>query len=59
MTHRIETPRLTLIAVTAALCEAELAGTHQLGRVLGAALPADWPPSGGEYDRDAFEFYLA
>ncbi len=49
-------PRLTLIAATLAHLDAELAGgPDALGALLGAAVPASWPP--GEYDRNALEFF--
>ncbi|GAA3945567.1 GNAT family N-acetyltransferase [Hymenobacter algoricola] len=51
------TPRLTLIAASRALLIAELQKPRYFPVLLGAALPADWPP--GEYDQAAAEFFLA
>jgi ribosomal-protein-alanine N-acetyltransferase len=51
------TPRLTLIAASRALLIAELQKPRYFPVLLGAALPADWPP--GEYDQDAAEYFLA
>lgn len=51
-----QTPRLTLIAASRALLTAELHKPQYFPVLLGAALPADWPPSG--YDRDAMEYFL-
>lgn len=50
------TPRLTLIAASRALLTAELHKPHYFPVLLGAALPADWPP--GEYDVDAMRYFL-
>ena len=50
------TPRLTLVAASRALLTAELHKPQYFPVLLGAALPADWPP--GEYDRDAQEYFL-
>jgi len=44
MTARIETPRLRLIAVTLEMIEAELGDRAGLALLLGAEVPADWPP---------------
>jgi RimJ/RimL family protein N-acetyltransferase len=46
MNRRIElaTRRLTLVAVTLEMIEAELADRGRLARLLGAEVPADWPP---------------
>jgi ribosomal-protein-alanine N-acetyltransferase len=52
---KVNTPRLTLIAATLPHLDAELAIPIQLGTLLNASLPADWPP--GEYDRNAQEFF--
>ena len=54
----IETPRLTLVAGTAIRHAAELEDAMALGPLLGAEVPADWPPADGEYDRDAIGFFL-
>jgi RimJ/RimL family protein N-acetyltransferase len=43
--------------VTAAALDAELAGSReQLADVLGVQV-TEWPPEGGEWDRDAVEFF--
>jgi len=46
MSPRIElvTPRLILVAVTLDLIEAEIADRSRLAHLLGAEVPADWPP---------------
>lgn len=51
----VRTPRLDLIAATLNHVDAELESHAALERVLGAAVPADWPP--GEYDRAAQAFF--
>lgn len=51
-----QTPRLTLIAASRALLTAELHKPQYFPVLLGAALPADWPPAG--YDRDAMLYFL-
>jgi RimJ/RimL family protein N-acetyltransferase len=51
----IRTRRLDLIPATLALVEADLQSPEALARLLGAAVPASWPP--GEYDRSAMEFF--
>jgi len=51
------TPRLLLLAASRALLTAELHKPHLFGKLLGAALPAEWPP--GEYDPDAMRYFLA
>jgi uncharacterized protein len=40
----IRTPRLTLIPATPALAQAELRDVAAFAGLLGAAVPADWPP---------------
>jgi ribosomal-protein-alanine N-acetyltransferase len=50
------TPRLTLLAASRALLIAELDKPHYFPMLLGAALPAHWPP--GEYDEDAMRYFL-
>ena len=50
------TPRLLLLAASRALLTAELHKPQYFPLLLGAALPADWPP--GEYDREAMEYIL-
>ncbi|MFL5578709.1 MAG: GNAT family N-acetyltransferase, partial [Gemmatimonadaceae bacterium] len=47
----IESARLTLVPATVAHVRAELAGAEQFASLLGAGVPASWPP--GEYDRAA------
>lgn len=46
MSPRIElvTPRLILVAVTLDLIEAEITDRARLAHLLGAEVPADWPP---------------
>jgi RimJ/RimL family protein N-acetyltransferase len=57
----VRTPRLDLIATTVAHLDAELpprdrAAPHeQLGALLGALVPASWPP--GQYDDNAMRFF--
>jgi RimJ/RimL family protein N-acetyltransferase len=51
----IRTQRLDLVPATLALVEADIESPEALGRRLGAAVPATWPP--GEYDRAAMEFF--
>ncbi len=51
------TPRLLLLAASRALLTAELHKPHLFPKLLGAALPTDWPP--GEYDRAAMTHFLA
>ena len=50
------TPRLTLLAASRALLTAELHKPQYFPVLLGAALPADWPP--GEYDLEASRYFL-
>jgi ribosomal-protein-alanine N-acetyltransferase len=40
----IESPRMTLVAATADLVEADLAGSEAFGEALGAEVPENWPP---------------
>ena len=54
---RIRTPRLVLLAATAAMLRAELEGLDALAAATGARVPADWPPE--LYDRDAVLYSLA
>ncbi len=54
---RIRTPRLRLVAATAALLRAELAGPDVLAAALGTTVPPHWPPE--LYDRDAVLHSLA
>lgn len=51
------TPRLLLLAASRALLTAELHKPQYFPTLLGAVLPADWPP--GEYDREAMRYFLA
>jgi ribosomal-protein-alanine N-acetyltransferase len=51
----IRTDRLDLVAATLDHLEAELRSPPELARLLGASVPAGWPP--GEYDRQAIEFF--
>jgi RimJ/RimL family protein N-acetyltransferase len=53
---RVHTPRLVLVAATAALLRAELDGPEALAAAVGARVPADWPPE--LYDRDAVLYSL-
>ncbi|MBD2770147.1 GNAT family N-acetyltransferase [Hymenobacter sp. BT664] len=50
------TPRLMLLAASRALLTAELHKPQYFPVLLGAALPADWPP--GQYDREAMHYFL-
>ena len=54
---QLESPRLVLVASTAAHVRTELEAPEQLGAMLGASVSSDWPS--GEYDRDAMLFFLA
>ena len=54
---RMRTERLELVAATLDHIEAEMESPERLGRLLGADVPASWPP--GEYDRSAMEFFHA
>jgi len=51
----IRTHRLELVPATLTLVEADIQSPEALARLLGAAVPASWPP--GEYDRSAMEFF--
>ena len=51
----IRTERLELVPATLAHVDADLRSREALGEILGAAVPASWPP--GEYDRSAMEFF--
>jgi ribosomal-protein-alanine N-acetyltransferase len=53
----MQTARLTLVPATAEHVRAELASRAELAAMLGAEVPASWPP--GEYDRGAQEYFLA
>ncbi|MES2523480.1 MAG: GNAT family N-acetyltransferase [Gemmatimonadota bacterium] len=52
----IRTARLTLIPATSAHVEAELAGSAAFAALMGAVVPASWPP--GEYDEGAQRYFL-
>lgn len=52
----LETRRITLVAATAELVEADLAGSEMLAGLLGAVVPENWPPD--LYERQAMEFAL-
>ncbi len=52
---RLRTPRLELIAATIPSSEAELADQVEFSRLLGAAVPAEWPP---ETAADALPLFL-
>lgn len=51
-----QTPRLTILAASRALLTAELHKPQYFPILLGAAMPADWPP--GEYNRAAMTYFL-
>ncbi len=51
-----QTPRLQLLAASRALLTAELHKPQYFPTLLGAALPAHWPP--GEYSRTTLEVFL-
>lgn len=51
------TSRLTILAASRALLTAELHKPQYFPVLLGAAMPADWPP--GEYDAEASRYFLA
>jgi len=50
------TKRLILRPATSALLEAEIGSLESFASMLGATVPAGWPP--GEYDREAQQFFL-
>lgn len=50
------TPRLLILAASRALLTAELHKPQYFPVLLGAVLPADWPP--GDYDREAMQYFL-
>lgn len=50
------TPRLTLVAASRALLTAELVKPRYFPILLGAEMPAHWPPA--EYDTDAQQYAL-
>ena len=51
-----QTPRLTILAASRALLTAELHKPRYFPVLLGAALPADWPP--GPYNEAAMHYQL-
>lgn len=51
----LRTHRLDLVPSTLPLVEADIASPERLARLLGAAVPATWPP--GEYDRSAMAYF--
>ena len=53
----LRTERLDLVATTGDHLAAELEAPSSLAALLGAVVPASWPP--GEYDRAAMEFFRA
>lgn len=53
----VRTRRLELVPATVPLLDAELGTREELGDLLGAIVPADWPP--GEHDRGAVEAFRA
>lgn len=53
----LRTDRLDLVAATLRHVDAELQDRDALALLLGARVPASWPP--GEYDRDAQSFFRA
>ena len=53
----IRTARLRLVATTVDLLDAELRNDGSLSVILGVREPLEWPPIGGEHDRDAVEFF--
>ncbi len=49
---------LRMVAGTVSILEAELAGDlHCMAQLLGVDVIVEWPPNGGEHDRDAVEFF--
>ena len=52
---RLRTPRLELIAATIPTSEAELSDRGEFARLLGAEVPAEWPP---ETAADALPLFL-
>ena len=52
----LRTARLTLVPSTAGHIRAELTGVAEFGALLGATVPASWPP--GEYDEAAQRYFL-
>lgn len=54
----IETPRLSLVAVSNEVLRADLDGSPQFAAMLSAEVPADWPPD-ANYDADAIRYVIA
>lgn len=52
----LNSERLTLVAATHGLVEADLAGQEALAEALGASVPENWPPD--LYDRPAMAYAL-
>jgi RimJ/RimL family protein N-acetyltransferase len=52
----LRTARLTLLPASAAHVRAELASHDEFAGLVGAAVPASWPP--GEYDEGAQRYFL-
>ena len=52
----VQTPRLLILAASRALLTAELHKPQYFPKLLGAVLPADWPP--GDYGREAMQYFL-
>lgn len=52
----LESRRITLVAATVELLEADLLGHAQLAELIGAQVPDNWPPD--LYERAAMEFAL-
>lgn len=50
------TPRMTLLAASRALLTAELTKPRYFPILLGATMPAHWPP--GDYDEKAMRYFL-
>ena len=51
----LQTTHMDLVAGTLLHLDAELAGPRQLGKLLGVAVPKDWPPTG--LDRNVVEHF--
>jgi [ribosomal protein S5]-alanine N-acetyltransferase len=56
ITTELHTEHLTLVPASARHVAAELEGPSSLAALLGADVPASWPP--GEYDEDAQQYFL-
>ncbi|MBC8102539.1 MAG: GNAT family N-acetyltransferase [Cytophagales bacterium] len=56
MVQNIQTPRLTLIPMTAALITAEIERPAEFAALLGATVPENWPP---ETLRDALPWFAS